>query len=94
MRPVLDGDLTLLARAAVLWPAELRVMRLERVFMQTHAADLYRKRFGRAHPRWGNGSVMARVLALPRGRAVAGAPDHLEALEDVCRALRHWHIRV
>lgn len=94
MRPVLEGDLTLLARAAVLWPAEQRVMRLERVFMQAHAADLYRKRFGRAHPRWGNGSVMARVLSLPRGRALAGAPDQLAALEDACRALRHWRRRI
>lgn len=60
MRRCLPGDLieaaTLLAASAE--PALL----IDRLADQADAAHRYAKRFGRAHPLWGNGSLMARAL--------------------------------
>ena len=33
-----------------------------RMLTEAHAAHHYMRRFGRPHPRWGNGSLMARAL--------------------------------
>ena len=34
-----------------------------RLLTEAHAAHHYMRRFGRPHPRWGNGSLMTRALA-------------------------------
>lgn len=34
---------------------------MQDLLCSAHAADLYRKRLGRVHPLWGNGSLAARV---------------------------------
>lgn len=61
MRRCLPGDLFEAAGllAASSDPAAL----ISRLLDQADAAHRYAKRFGRAHPAWGNGSLMARALA-------------------------------
>ena len=67
MRPVLPGDAFDAARALLGCPVPERAACLQRMLAEAAAADAYRKRLGRAHPRWGNGSLMgrARMQALP-----------------------------
>lgn len=65
MRPVLQGDLVAAARYLLTQPDAARADGITRLVAQAHAADLYRKRFGRAHPRCGNGSLAARALMAP-----------------------------
>ena len=87
MRPVLDGDLIALARVVMTWPAAQRGARLAEVITQVEAADAYRRREGRAHPKWGNGSLMSWALGQPKGSRDAGNSDYLRALAAVCAAL-------
>ncbi len=63
MRKVLVCDLTAAAQILALRPALERAALLDSLLDQAHAADLYARRFGRLHPVWGNGSLMARALA-------------------------------
>lgn len=65
MRPVLHGDLTNAARHLLALPASARPAACARLIAQADAADRYRKRFGRAHPHWGNGTLMAAARRLP-----------------------------
>lgn len=68
MRPVMHGDLTAAARYLWALPVPARVASCHALLAQADAADRYRKRFGRAHTLWGNGTLMAaaRQHALPR----------------------------
>ncbi len=64
MRRCLIGDIT--TAAAVLSAAAPpdRARLADRLLAEAHAAHLYTKRFAKPHPRWGNGSLMARALAI------------------------------
>lgn len=64
MRRCLIGDIT--TAAAVLSAAAPpdRARLADRLLAEAHAAHLYAKRFAKPHPRWGNGSLMARALAI------------------------------
>lgn len=57
MRQITHGDLTAAARAIWPLPPEARDAAIASLLAKARAADAYRKRFGRAHPRWGNGSL-------------------------------------
>jgi serine O-acetyltransferase len=61
----MHGDLTALARHLLTLAAPDRPKACARLMAQADAADRYRKRMGRAHPLWGNGTLMARALGLP-----------------------------
>jgi hypothetical protein len=87
MRPVLDGDLIALASVVMAWPLADRSARLAEAIAQVEAADAHRAREGRAHPEWGNGSLMSWALGHPARRRGAGHPEYLCALAAVCRAL-------
>jgi len=63
VRPVISADLTAAARVLVPTPDEARPAVMRLLIAQAEAADRYRKRFGRAHPEWGNGTLMAAALA-------------------------------
>ena len=86
MRRVLIGDL--LAAAAVIRSQPNPAAACQTLIGQADAAHRYAKRFGRPHPRWGNGSLMARALAAPVSGAVnLSDPDLLAALSWLCAAL-------
>ncbi len=61
MRRCLPGDL--FEAAALLAASTDPSALITRLLDQADAAHRYAKRFGRAHPQWGNGSLMARALA-------------------------------
>lgn len=68
MRPVLPGDLSAAARALLPVPPAERRKLAARLLYEANAADCYRKRFGKAHARWGNGTLMAAAMMRPLGR--------------------------
>ncbi|MGB8623260.1 MAG: hypothetical protein WCD16_10615 [Paracoccaceae bacterium] len=81
MRPVLHGDVVAAARALLPLPERARRDALRGMLTRAGAADAYRKRFGRAHPDWGNGSLMA---VAQRG---ATAPEPFLDVSDYCRCM-------
>ena len=86
MRRCLPGDL--FEAAALLAASTEPSLLISRMVDQADAAHRYAKRFGRAHPIWGNGSLMARALAEPGPRNYApGAPAFLQALAVVSASL-------
>ena len=88
MRRVLVGDV--LALAAALAEDEGRATR---ALAEAHAAHRYMRRMGRPHPRWGNGSLMAR-LGPEGGRLGHGyGPAALSALAGAATALAAWKAR-
>ena len=62
MRPVLHGDIVAAARALYRLESTARGAELDRMFRHAAWADTYRKRTGRVHPVWGDGSLMAVAL--------------------------------
>ncbi len=86
MRRCLPGDL--FEAAALLAASTDPATLIHRIVDQADAAHRYAKRFGRAHPLWGNGSLMARALAeaAPRHRAAHSA-HFLSALAMVAAHL-------
>lgn len=93
MRPVLADDILMALRALHRVAAPQRAARIGQWLNEAHWADLYRKRFCRAHPRWGNGSLMARAMAEPLGMRTGPGGLDLEALLLVAVALRDWRRR-
>jgi len=67
MLTVLIGDVMATARVLRAVDAKAAPQLLDRMLAEAHAAHLYRKRTGRAHPVWGNGSLMARAGAFGPG---------------------------
>ncbi|MDO6485264.1 DUF7742 family protein [Shimia thalassica] len=59
MRRVMHGDVVSVARVLLTCAAPLRPQMCRRMIEQSHAAHRFFKRFGRAHPLWGDGSLMA-----------------------------------
>lgn len=68
MRPLTHGDLVAAACAVLSLRPEDRESGIARMIAQAEAADRFRRRNGRAHPAWGNGSLMAAALMRPRAR--------------------------
>ncbi len=89
MRTITHGDVTAAARAVRGLPPAARRRAVRSLLEKADAADRFRKRFGRAHPFWGNGSLMAVALAAAGGRdePFLSDPDYLEAMAAVIEAL-------
>ena len=66
MRPIGPGDVAAAACALMKVPDSMRAALAERMLTHAQAADKYRKRLGRAHPRWGCGSLMDVAGTYPR----------------------------
>lgn len=85
MRRILIGDL--LAAAFVIGAAVDPAQTTQALIAEADAAHRYAKRFGRPHPRWGNGSLMARALVAPLRTGDLSSPQILDALALLCAAL-------
>ncbi|SOC07716.1 DUF7742 family protein [Rhodobacter maris] len=94
MRPILIDDLLAAAEAALALAPEARAETLVRWLDEAHAADLYRKRLGRVHPRWGLGSLGARARCEPRCRPLRPDGARLAALGLVLASVTLWRRRV
>lgn len=57
----MHGDLVAVARHLLRVPPGARGAAVVRIVERAQAADLYRKRHGRAHPCWGDGTLRAVV---------------------------------
>jgi len=68
MRRVLHGDVSAAARALLAAPSDTRAALVLRILREAGAADRFRCATGRAHPLWGNGSLMSAAMAYPRAR--------------------------
>lgn len=93
MRPVQHGDVVAAARALLRLPETGRAAALRRMLAQARAADAYRKRLGKAHPEWGNGSLMA--VALRGGvppEPKLDVPDYCRCLVMVFEELVAWRM--
>ncbi|MCV2880990.1 hypothetical protein [Actibacterium sp. XHP0104] len=91
MRPVLHGDVVSAARALMGLPEAARRAAFQGMLVRASAADAYRKRFGKAHPEWGNGSLMAVALPGVKGpEPFLDAPDYCRCLSLVFDMLVEW----
>ena len=89
MRTLTHGDVVAAACLIRGVPASTRSARLARLLDLAEAADRFRKRTGRSHPRWGDGSLMS--AAMQAGAVLdepfLSDPVYLEALAAVFEAL-------
>ncbi|SMX42001.1 DUF7742 family protein [Actibacterium lipolyticum] len=91
MRPVLHGDVVAAARVLLATPASKRSFIMAEMLSRASAADAYRKRFGRAHFRWGNGSLMAVAYGYEmRPEPFLDDADYCSCLAQVFDALKTW----
>jgi len=92
MRTVTQGDVAAAARALLACPEDARAALLVRLLADAHAADRYRRVFGRVHPRLGNGTLMATALARTTvPEPVVGDMAYLRALAQVIEGVLDWH---
>jgi serine O-acetyltransferase len=84
MRSVLIGDI--LALAAVV----ARGGDAEIAIAEAHAADRFQRRFGRGHPRWGNGSLMSRCGPVGDALPVRLDATALEAVAAAALIMAGW----
>ena len=92
MRSLTQGDIAAAARALLAHPEAERAARLRVMLDEAHAADRYRRVFGRSHPRLGNGTLMAAALAqgcLPE--PPAGDRAYLRTMAQVIEAVLDWY---
>lgn len=88
MRTILIGDVLAAARVATVVSQTERENTIWRLFAAADAADRYRLATGRAHPKWGNGTLFAAAkLASPAADSGRAPPFQVEGLHAVCKAL-------
>ena len=91
MRPVLPVDVSAAARALLAVPAPVRAAWARRLIKEACAADAYCRQTGRAHGRWGNGTLMAAAHGHPIGNEVCFDDlDYLDCQVRVLTALRAY----
>lgn len=98
MRRIAHPDLSAAARALLAMPEARRAAEAERIILEAEAADRYRRRTGRPHPLWGNGTLegaaRGRMLADPRALSDSGYLGCLAlVLEALLRHRREIHSR-
>ncbi|TCP42321.1 hypothetical protein [Rhodovulum marinum] len=93
MRPILPGDAVAAARALYTRPVGERASTMVHMLARVEAADAYCKRFHRAHPDWGNGSLMALAQRenLPPEPPLDD-PDYCRCLALVFATLAAWRV--
>ncbi|MDF0600932.1 hypothetical protein P1J78_09330 [Psychromarinibacter sp. C21-152] len=88
MRPVMHGDVVAAARVLVALPAGARAGRLDRLIRAAGWADRFRRRYRRAHPYWGDGSLMAVALTEdPPPEPRLSDPEYCKCLSMVLEAV-------
>jgi hypothetical protein len=94
MRQILIGDVLAAAEALSQVQHEDRANTITRLIEEAHAAHSYHKRLGRPHPCWGNGSLMARVMATCRRESQSfNDSGALHLLSEVSSAIAVWKTR-
>lgn len=94
MRAVGLSDLDVATRVLMTLPASDRSAQAMRMIEAAHAADLWRKRYGVAHPAGGTGSLCAQAALYPRVASSRCSPEYCAALADLLAALADWRLRL
>lgn len=87
MRAAGLADLDACAGALMAVPPRARPALMAALIVQAQAADAHRAATGRAHPRWGNGTLAAVAMARPRAPWPMGCRDGLAALALAAQAV-------
>ncbi|HGG06649.1 MAG TPA: hypothetical protein ENK28_14415 [Aliiroseovarius sp.] len=88
MRPVLHGDISASACVLYLVPPAERGRVLRDMLAEADLADQFRRRTGKGHPLWGDGSLMSVALARPYAREpVLDNPDYAACMAMIFEAL-------
>jgi hypothetical protein len=88
MRPLAPSDLSVAARALMALPEPARAGAAARIVAEARAADRFRRRTGRWHPLWGDGTLEAAARARPLApQPVWGDRAHLSCMALVLAAL-------
>lgn len=87
MRAIRHSDVAALARVIAVYRNTAVQPRIGHVMDLAHAADKYRKRYRRGHPKWGNGSLFS--YAMGHEQHPAQCSDRIAAL----RIIRLWRAR-
>lgn len=91
IRQVLWSDVSAATQALFELPAENRAVAFRQMLSRAEAADLFRKRYRRWHPDWGNGSLAAVAASYQRSAVpFPGDCDLVPCLEVVCSGLVSW----
>lgn len=89
MRPVLPGDVAAAACALLAMGALDRPDAIVRMIRRANAADRYRYVTGRAHPKWGNGSLAAVARTMAREcEPYQDDPEYCDCMLTVYAALK------
>jgi hypothetical protein len=92
MRAILIDDILALSQFLLQIPEPLRMRAVGALVAEAHKADQFRKRTGRAHSEWGNGSLTSAAM-MRRGPAQAGTAsdlDYLAAIRAAVDGLTAW----
>ncbi|WP_442345827.1 DUF7742 family protein [Flavimaricola marinus] len=95
MRPVLPSDLDACARALMQGPACERAIKADGILHAADLADRFRKRTGRLHPDFGDGSLGAaawRAGQVPRPPRCDSS--YCECLTMMLERLSNWRSRM
>jgi hypothetical protein len=88
MRSISGVEILLFARLLLVVSPDHHRSFADRLLDEVEEGGRHLRVFGRCHPQFGDGSLMARCLSLsPPKEPVAGDPVFLVALISVCRAL-------
>lgn len=93
MRAVGLSDLDVATRALLSLPKDKWANVAADMIEGAHAADLWRKRYGVAHPGGGTGSLYAQATLRPRAATSQCSARYCAALAVVLAALETWRSR-
>lgn len=89
MRPVLPGDVAAVACALLTIEPRERPDAMVRMIARANKADRHRFVTGKAHPKWGNGSLAAAVKGMDRYQEpFHDDPDYCDCMMTVYAALK------
>ena len=94
MRPVLPVDLICAARVVVAVSPKIRASEAQALVVKAEAADWHCRNFGRAHPRFGDGTLAsaARMQGMAAERTTCD-PEFAAALISVLQAISRHRAR-
>ena len=93
MRTVGLSDLDIATRAILALPRGAWATSAATLIEDAHTADLWRKRYGTAHPSGGTGSLYAQASLYPRAATSQCSARYCAALGAVLQALDIWRTR-
>lgn len=90
MRAVTYCDIIQTAHILRCWPREEWGLEARGGVYKAHCADLYRKRLGKVHPSWGNGTLAVAFGGRPGLVSLPNGVCDLDAMAEVIHAVWSW----